>query len=191
MGRTMFGLQYKFCVCIAAGGLMAESSCSDSSHEEEGGHAEAGSGQTVGGPDASDTGSESPAEAQTAPPLEGGSCLINTSSYDQSCGVNSDCVGLIEGIDLTLGPGGLPVQSGNYCRQMCLCGGEEINKAAASQFVKDVSMTPLGAGTLPPWSCGCDIVYTPCCQAGRCVAGQLCGASTTDAGMTDDVAAGG
>jgi hypothetical protein len=102
-----------------------------------------------------------------------GPCYIVTAAYDQSCSVDSDCVG-------TLAPlGGYPVESGDYCGTGCFCGGEAINKNAVAQFSAAVSKTPLFMDTT---SCGfCPFVSTvACCQNGHCTTG--CPETPTEAG---------
>ena len=65
-------------------------------------------------------GSKSSAEAdasqQTTPAPEAGTCFIETTNYDQSCSVDSNCVG-----EVTVDSGpffntGLTVTFGRYCR---------------------------------------------------------------------------
>jgi hypothetical protein len=86
---------------------------------------------------------------------DGGACVISTSSYNQSCSVDSDC---------------RPVSAGNYCSATCLCGGSAINAAAVAQFDEDVSKTPLGSGAFGPLTCGCPDEVPPCCRQGVCQA---------------------
>jgi hypothetical protein len=89
-----------------------------------------------------------------------GGCLIQVSSYDQSCNVDSDCVSVVEG---------LPVGSGNYCEPSCICPDEAINRAAAAQFATAVLRTPRGSGAVahtPCYSCPNDL--GPCCVSGKC-----------------------
>src|SRR5580692_179545 len=61
------------------------------------------------------------------------SCYISVSNYDQSCTVSSDCVVRI--VEPDASTGGFIVQSGNYCKPMCICGGEAINNGAVAQYV--------------------------------------------------------
>jgi hypothetical protein len=115
---------------------------------------------------------------------EAASCVIQVSRYDHSCSVDSDCVGLIAGFRDDLGTGGLPVQSGNYCKAMCVCGGEAISKTAVAQYAKDVSATPLGSGAIAGEACGCVNILSPCCQNGQCVVDQCAQGTSIDAGTT-------
>jgi hypothetical protein len=151
------------------------------------------------GPDSSSFGSNSsslgssfeggPVEASfDTDAASGGSCMIDTGNYDQSCVVDSDCVGVIKGLDSPLnGPlGGVGVQSGDYCSAMCTCGGGAIAKTAVQQYVRDVAATPLGSGAISPLNCGCTLITPPCCRAGRCM--QECGSDVTafvDAGAEE------
>jgi hypothetical protein len=114
--------------------------------------------------------------------VDAAACSISPSDYDQSCSVDSDCLGIIETDGGIFGSFGLIVQSGNYCQPLCLCGGEAINKSAAAQYLEQVSMTPLGSGAIKKSACNCPSVSTAaCCSSGRCV--TYCGTSTGDAGM--------
>jgi hypothetical protein len=88
-----------------------------------------------------------------------GYCAISTTHYDQSCSSNADCVNVA---------GSFPVQGGNYCQPMCLCGGAAINASAVDQYVADVMKTPLGSGAVPASACNCPDAGVPCCTGGRC-----------------------
>ena len=106
-------------------------------------------------------------------------CLINTSNYDQSCSLDSDCIGMF--IDLDGGIGRvIPIQSGNYCTKMCVCGGGAINRTSLAQYASDVLKTPLLSGGIPGAGCFCPLEVTPCCQQGVCM--MFCSAS--DAGQS-------
>jgi hypothetical protein len=108
--------------------------------------------------------------------LDGAACAIQASNYDQSCSTDSDCVAVA---------GNLAVQFGNYCEEQCLCGGDAINRTAVTKYIADVSGTPFGSGTLPlDGGCNCGHFSGPCCQAGKCAAGQIC-QSVPDAGSAD------
>jgi hypothetical protein len=98
--------------------------------------------------------------ASAHPAPETGTCVIEATNYDQSCMADTDCVGTANSF---------PVESGNYCKTMCLCGGDAINKSAVAQYVHDVSMTPLGSGPTDAWGdCLCEAVLAPCCVKGLC-----------------------
>lgn len=118
---------------------------------------------------------EASAPSEAASEEDGAACFILASNYDQSCAVDSDCIGTA---------GEFAVQFGNYCTKMCTCGGDAINKASASQYVADVSRTPLGSGALGQVVCSCGFEVPPCCQSGRCV--EACPTvSATDSGETE------
>jgi|HubBroStandDraft_4_1064222.scaffolds.fasta_scaffold308429_1 hypothetical protein len=112
-------------------------------------------------------------------------CFISASNYDQSCSVDSDCIGFIDGFETSLGPGGLPVQSANYCQAICICGGDAINKNAVAQYEADVAKTPLGSGALQPLCAGCPFSTPPCCQGGQC-AKQCIGQVEADSSVSVD-----
>jgi hypothetical protein len=153
MNRRVFRL----CFRIGAWGGVA--ACGGATHLSGGGDADT--------PDAaiSDTDSEAAA------------CFIDTSNYGQSCSVDSDCVGMVNAPQ-----GRLQVQSGNYCKPMCICGGEAINRQSIAQYVTDVSKTPLGSGSIPNPDCFCPLGAAACCQNGLCADG--CYGSLDDAGVT-------
>ncbi len=114
----------------------------------------------------------------THPASDSGACVIASSNYDQSCSLDSDCVGMA---------GEFPVQSGNYCQTMCLCGGDAINRSAVARYVQDVSMTPLGSGPTSAWgNCGCGQVGTPCCVHGSCTTSCPATVVVPDAGPAGD-----
>jgi hypothetical protein len=96
----------------------------------------------------------------------GGTCFIDTSRYDQSCSLDSDCVAEVE--DAGVGLRGLIVQSGDYCQAMCFCPGMAISRVAVAQYVADVARTPLGSGAISPQFCDCGVTYAPCCLDGHC-----------------------
>lgn len=100
-----------------------------------------------------------------APPAEAGRCTIDVSNYDQSCSSDSDCVNVA---------GKFTVQSGNYCEMFCMCAGDAISRVAVSQYIRDVSATPLGSGAIPQPLCGCGLYPQPCCAQGRCSTGGPC-----------------
>jgi hypothetical protein len=181
---TFVGLLFPPCLGIWALGVAASCGGStgnddaDASGSLDAGKTEAGDGfdATIG----MDAGVEP--EASVEGEVEAGQCYINAAMYDQSCSVDSDCIRTIPWL-------GLPVQSGDYCSDMCLCGGEAINKDAAAQYTSAVSKTPLGSHA--PEGCLCPSLPTEaCCQNGRCMATQ-CPATLMDAGMTGAQDAGG
>ena len=100
---------------------------------------------------------------------DGMSCFLDTSRYDQSCSVDSDCIAEIGDAGLSLGAGTLIVQSGDYCRTMCLCPTDAISRSAVAEYVADVARTPLGSGSVSPQFCNCGVTYFPCCLRGHCV----------------------
>jgi hypothetical protein len=100
-----------------------------------------------------------------------GHCNIEASDYNQSCSVDSDCVGTA---------GRFPVQFGNYCQEECICGGDAINKTSVAQYVHDVSMTALAKKLV---ACFCPFEPGPCCTDNRC--------TTTSCGLFTDAGDGG
>jgi hypothetical protein len=105
-------------------------------------------------------------------------CTISASSYDQSCNVDSDCVGMADRY---------AVQFGNYCQSACMCGGDAINKTSVAQYVQDV--TPLTASMA---GCFCPSVNTDaCCENNRCTTSCPQGVDGgTDSGTSDGPAGG-
>lgn len=89
-------------------------------------------------------------------------CLVAASNYDQSCSVDSDCV---------------RVDFGDYCKWLCRCGGDAINRASLPKFTADIAKTPLAQGQVPG-VCSCGYFFGPCCRGGRCTAGPDCGADS-------------
>ena len=132
-------------------------------------------------------GFEPPVEAEAPPRVDAtvgaeayaGSCYIETGAYDQSCSVDSDCVGTLASLD------GFPIQSGDYCGNECVCGGEAINKSAVAQFSEAVAVTPIFISYINHESCGfCASVSTvACCQNARCT--TRCPGTPMDAGVTE------
>jgi hypothetical protein len=87
--------------------------------------------------------------------------LIQASSYDQSCKVDSDCVGVAEG------------NACFPCVIQCQSGGA-INRTALASYQSDLSKT-IGAReatSVPP--CGCPATFAPCCRGGTCHADLEC-----------------
>jgi hypothetical protein len=87
--------------------------------------------------------------------------LIQASSYDQSCKVDSDCVGVAEG------------NACYPCTVQCQAGGA-INRNALASYQSDLSKTigARGATSVPP--CGCPATFYPCCRGGSCHADLEC-----------------
>ena len=109
-------------------------------------------------PHGPDHASEVDASPQMNPTSEASLCVIQTSNYDHSCTVDTDCVGTA---------GQFPIQSGNYCQADCFCGGDAISVKAIARYVQDVSMTPVGSGAIRV-ICACGMVAPPCCANGNC-----------------------
>jgi hypothetical protein len=134
-------------------------------------------------------------DASTSTDAEGGaaggnaSCMIDTSHYDQSCVIDSDCVTEVDYPYAGLGPGPLVVQSGDYCSSsLCLCQGNVIARSSMAQYVADVSRTPVGSSAVSPRPCNCPTPYYPCCLNGRCLG--TCYAEELDGGTDGGVLCG-
>jgi hypothetical protein len=142
----------------ACGGSVHASGIADASASEGGARIDA-SVMTDGRGEADEADSEA---------SDAAACVINTSNYDQSCSTASDCVTQVD-----LNPNKVGdtwnVQSGNYCKPMCICGGGTISKNGVAEYVADVSKTPLGSGEIPFEYCGCPASILACCQQGLCV----------------------
>src|SRR5580658_5981 len=112
---------------------------------------------------------------------DAGTCSIEAANYDQSCSVESDCIGEVSVDSGPFSVTGLPVTFGNYCAAtMCFCGGGAISRKAVPQFIADVSKTPVGSGAIAPELCFCPQELPPCCANGRCTTSP-CPASTAEA----------
>jgi hypothetical protein len=99
-----------------------------------------------------------------------GHCTINVANYDRTCDADSDCVGVAFANDGEAN--GIPIQSGNFCSNMCVCGGEALSRRGAAQYANDVLMTPLYSGALADASgCFCPVEALPCCQESSCTTG--------------------
>lgn len=143
---------------FAVGALATLGSCGGSLHGS--GNTDAGGAEVGASP-----------EASVESGLDAGRCLIQASDYDQSCSVDSDCVTkVISGAGfLSKETGGdFIVTFGNFCSPMCLCGPGAISQKSVSQYVADVSKTPLGTGAVPLEACFCDELGILCCQSGQC-----------------------
>jgi len=106
---------------------------------------------------------------------DGAACLIQASSYDQSCSVSSDCIAQV---------GNWPVQFGDYCQPLCLCGGDSINRTSATQYENSILATPIGSGEIAPQMCSCQDMNPPCCLMGQCAI-EGCPADIVEGGMSD------
>lgn len=95
-----------------------------------------------------------------------GPCTISTSSYDQSCHVDTDCAS---------------VTTGNYCGTGCLCGVGTINAVALAQFKAAVAKTPVGSGAVRGGDCPCAVMAGPCCRQGQCSTDCLSSSDTLPA----------
>jgi hypothetical protein len=150
---------------LCALGLATSCGGSDAPNTTDGSALDASAAETGAG-------FELPAEAEAPARVDAtveaeayaGPCYIETGDYDQSCSVDSDCVGTLASLD------GFPIQSGDYCGNECVCGGEAINKSAVAQFSEAVAVTPFVIAYLNHESCGfCASVSTvACCQDARC-----------------------
>jgi hypothetical protein len=101
--------------------------------------------------------------------LDGGSCPwpnIKASHYDQSCTVDSDCVGVAEG-----DPCGLCAFA---CYNAAVKAGDPYD-----YYLTDIANTTanLSSQRLACYDPGCAYVYGPCCIAGTCQMGARCGPS--------------
>jgi hypothetical protein len=131
--------------------------------------------QERGSAEAGGPGASGP-EAGAALGPDAAACFIEATNYDQSCSVDSDCVGTGNGYS---------IQSGNYCQSMCVnCGRETINRLALAQYQADVAKTPVGSGAIPQEQCSCVMISPPCCANGLC-APSCASVSTTDAALND------
>jgi hypothetical protein len=105
-----------------------------------------------------DAGIRSPVFAECA---EGKTFPINASDYDQSCGQDSDCIGIGEG-------------DGCDCRVVCR--NAAINSADEAKWRKDLAETPAHAAL-----CLCPAAPVPCCLDQRCSSDLLkCQPHTND-----------
>jgi hypothetical protein len=93
--------------------------------------------------------------------------IIQASNYDQSCTMDSDCVGVAEG---------------NFCYPGATnCATATINKSANAQYQADVAKTR-AASCYAPGNCGAE--FGPCCVSGMCQVGSQCGSLAGDACQT-------
>jgi hypothetical protein len=130
-------------------------------------------------PPALDSGRDAAIDAAIAFECDQGKTFpIIASDYDQSCNVDSDCVGIGEG-------------DGCECR--VLCQNAAINVADEARWREDVMQTPV-SGT----ACHCPAATVPCCRDHLCRSDRtLCELPTDDSDAGDEdgptacVAAGG
>ncbi len=148
------------CAMLAAGcgGAETAPSSAGASSKDEGGVSTASTDASAGA--TADAASNLSGDA--AADASANACVILASNYDQSCTVDTDCAS---------------VSSGNYCAQLCMCGGSAINVAAEVRFNADVAKTPVGSGAVKNIACPCVAAFGPCCRAGLC---------TTDCYATSD-----
>jgi len=150
---------------LGVGALAIIASCGGSTQESGSGDA----GSDVGaiaeaGIDGSDVGVSAEASIDGS---YAAACFIQASNYDQTCSVDSDCVGQVNVFSGAL-PSEIQVTFGNFCKDMCLCGPGAINSKAAQQYVADVTKTPLVTGAVPYVGCYCAPIGFLCCQSGLC-----------------------
>jgi hypothetical protein len=95
------------------------------------------------------------------------SCTLQSSAYDQSCRMDSDCQ---------------PVFLGNVCDDICrgVCATAGINVSAVAQYTSDLSAAQSAAG---PTHAACSCAYgSAVCRAGVCAVGSPVGSA--DAGSS-------
>jgi hypothetical protein len=103
--------------------------------------------------------------------------LIQTSNYDQSCKLDSDCVSVSEG---------------NACLPCVVaCQTGTINRCALPRYQNDISKT-IGFSEMGGVRCHCPLELNPCCRGGVCHADLECSggvqsstASRADGGAID------
>jgi len=97
--------------------------------------------------------------------------VISAASYDQSCKIDSDCVG---------------VGQGDACNPCSWCTSAAINAGALARYQADVDKSPAGwmfSGSSSGQTCFCPGVSGPYCCAGKCsVAIEGCSVAAPDAG---------
>jgi hypothetical protein len=106
------------------------------------------------------------------------SCNMSASQYDNSCSVDSDCVG---------------VPFGNPCAGNCLsvCPLAALNARVAPQYLSDLGAV-MAAHNEPPVACACPALSAPSCCRGICsVSGCSTTGSTGGTGGGDTTAASG
>ncbi len=96
--------------------------------------------------------------------------LIQASSYDQSCKVDSDCVAVGEG-------------NACYACQIA-CPNAAINASAKARYLADIPKTA-ATGQF----CGCPAAFNPCCRAGICHADLQCQSPGPDMDAAADTGA--
>ncbi len=100
-------------------------------------------------------------ESEAGPAAIPAACVLEASSYDPSCTVDSDCVSVAMNF---------PISFGNICDSTrCFCGGETINKDALAQYSADFQRAfSLRPSTGSEGGCSCGTFGQSCCQNGRC-----------------------
>jgi hypothetical protein len=105
------------------------------------------------------------ADASPGAAVDGASCTIWASSYDQSCVQSTDCV---------------QVTQGDYCTPSSVCRLSVINSGALARWYTDVSKTPIGSGAVKGLVCGSLELAGPCCRGSKCQLGSGCAAVPAD-----------
>ena len=145
--------------------LVASAACGTSGQVRGGGapeDASAGQAASDGGGGLAETGAQ---------------CLIQATSYDESCSTDSDCTAVADNFGIVFG---------DYCSPMCLCANGVISTSSVAQYVKDVASTPLGSGAIGQEGCSCGTGAPSCCVHQRCT--HVCPTVITihdDAGASD------
>jgi hypothetical protein len=155
MGRMIRSLPFSFALAVALTALPLAAGCGTSSTQ----------GAPDGAPPVPDAQSDSPVEDSGPNACADASVrIIQASSYDQSCTVDTDCRLIGEGNACT------------PCAFNCPFNGA-INAGALAQYTSDVANTPAVAASFNGQTCfaGCPSASNPCCVAGKCqlsIAGQ-------------------
>jgi hypothetical protein len=133
---------------------MGEGSIEGTSCAEAGGQCAWQSCSALGNQECGATGGQCCLDALNARICEAGAPLIQASSYDQSCSVDTDCVA---------------VGVGNPCTAICeiFCAGNAaISEMSLARYMMDKSNLP---ASLLDVGCGCPIADpSACCVAGTC-----------------------
>ena len=84
-------------------------------------------------------------------PLDGGlSCNMRANQYDNTCSVDSDCVG---------------VPDVDPCSNLCPCPTAALNARVAYQYRSDFAALNAGRAS---GVCNCPCIAAPCCRQGVC-----------------------